>query len=122
MKSYQTFSFLAVIGSFWTAGAEPSSVRSMLDSTDPALGLQLPGYPPASVQYEFDQLVRATDWNQVEKDIAAALTNSQEWWPADYGNYGGLFIRLSWHTCGSYRTSDGRGGCDGGAQRYVHGR
>jgi catalase-peroxidase len=91
-------------------------------TNDRALGLQLPGYPPASVQYEFDKLVRKVDWNQVENDIEAVLTDSQDWWPADYGNYGGLFIRLSWHNCGSYRISDGRGGCDGGAQRYVHAR
>jgi catalase-peroxidase len=115
MKSYQTISFLGVIGCLWAADADPSSVRSL--QSGPTLGVQLPGYPPASVQYEFDQLVRLIDWNQVENDIGAVLTNSQEWWPADYGNYGGLFIRLSWHTCGSYRTSDGRGGCDGGAQR-----
>jgi Peroxidase len=84
------------------------------------LGLQLPGYPPVAVQYEYDRLVRKVDWDQVEQDIENLLTDSQDWWPADYGNYGPLFIRLSWHSCGSYRSSDGRGGCDGGAQRYVY--
>lgn len=83
----------------------------------PRLGLQLSGYPPANVQLEYDALVRQVDWTQVEKDIEDLLTVSQEWWPADFGNYGALFIRLSWHSCGSYRTSDGRGGCDGGGQR-----
>jgi Peroxidase len=87
---------------------------------DHPLGLQLPGYPPVSVQYEYDRLVRKMDWDQVEQDIENLLTDSQDWWPADYGNYGPLFIRLSWHSCGSYRSSDGRGGCDGGAQRYVY--
>jgi Peroxidase len=86
----------------------------------PPIGLQLLGYPPVSVQYEYDRLVRKVDWDQVEQDIENLLTDSQDWWPADYGNYGPLFIRLSWHSCGSYRSSDGRGGCDGGAQRYVY--
>jgi catalase-peroxidase len=121
---------LGVIGCLWSAGAVPASLRSMslysptyYNHMQPLeVGLQLPGYPPASVQYEYDKLVREINWKKVERDVEDLLTDSQEWWPADYGNYGGLFIRLSWHNCGSYRTSDGRGGCDGGAQRYVRGR
>ena len=54
----------------------------------------------------------------VEADIEALLTDSQEFWPADFGNYGGLILRLSWHCNGSYRASDGRGGCDGGRIRF----
>lgn len=124
---------LGVIGCFWTASVVPFSMwsNSIYSSRNkhhhphhqrniqPVLGLQLPGYPPASVQFEYDDLVREINWKHVERDIEDLLTDSKEWWPADYGNYGGLFIRLSWHSCGSYRTSDGRGGCDGGAQRYV---
>jgi catalase (peroxidase I) len=81
-------------------------------------GLQLPGYPlPAEqVQYETDLL--KINWTEVAKDLAALLKDSKDWWPADYGSYGPLMMRLSWHACGSYRTSDGRGGCDGGAQRF----
>ncbi|OBV10186.1 catalase/peroxidase HPI [Erythrobacter dokdonensis] len=58
------------------------------------------------------------DLKAVKADIDAALTDSQDWWPADYGNYAGLFIRLAWHSAGTYRSGDGRGGSDGGQIRF----
>jgi catalase (peroxidase I) len=81
-------------------------------------GLQLPGYPPLIVQQEYWDALQKVDWKEVEKDMTEVLYDSKDWWPADYGIYGGLFVRLSWHSCGSYRMSDGRGGCDGGGQRF----
>ena len=53
------------------------------------------------------------------KDLHAVMTNSQAWWPADYGHYGPLFIRMAWHSAGTYRIADGRGGAGAGAQRFA---
>ena len=64
---------------------------------------------------EFDQL----DYHELKKDLRALMTNSQEWWPADFGHYGGLFIRMAWHSAGTYRVGDGRGGGGRGQQRFA---
>ncbi len=66
-------------------------------------------------KHEFEKL----NYKQLKKDIETVLTNSQEWWPADYGNYGPLFIRMAWHSAGTYRTGDGRGGTRMGIQRFA---
>lgn len=66
-------------------------------------------------QAEFEKL----DYDALKQDLRDLMTNSQEWWPADYGHYGGLFIRMSWHAAGTYRTMDGRGGGSTGNQRFA---
>jgi len=59
------------------------------------------------------------DYAALKRDLAALMTDSQPWWPADWGHYGGLFIRMAWHSAGTYRTADGRGGASTGNQRFA---
>nr|WP_307817645.1 catalase/peroxidase HPI [Nocardia acididurans] len=74
---------------------------------------------PLGENFDYAKEFAKLDVEAVKADVAAVLTDSKDWWPADYGNYGGLFIRLSWHAAGTYRTFDGRGGGGQGAQRFA---
>ncbi len=74
---------------------------------------------PLGEGFSYEEAFAALDYNALKADIEAVLTDSQDWWPADYGNYGPLFIRMSWHSAGTYRTGDGRGGTRMGIQRFA---
>ena len=73
---------------------------------------------PYGAGFNYAQEFKSLDLEAVKKDINDVLTTSQDWWPADYGNYGPFFIRMAWHSAGTYRTFDGRGGAGGGQQRF----
>ncbi len=73
---------------------------------------------PYGKDFDYAQAFNQLDIEAVKKDIRATLTTSQDWWPADYGNYGPFFIRMAWHGAGTYRTYDGRGGAGGAQQRF----
>lgn len=74
---------------------------------------------PMSQEFDYREEFSKLDYDALKKDIEIALTDSKEWWPADFGNYGGLFIRMAWHSAGTYRTGDGRGGSRAGQQRFA---
>ena len=74
---------------------------------------------PLDEAFEYRHAFQGLDVEALKADLRALMTSSQDWWPADYGHYGGLFIRMSWHAAGTYRTSDGRGGGGTGAQRFA---
>ena len=74
---------------------------------------------PMGGAFNYAEAFKTLDLQAVIKDLHALMTDSQEWWPADFGHYGGLFIRLAWHSAGTYRVTDGRGGAGAGQQRFA---
>ena len=74
---------------------------------------------PMDADFNYREAVRQLDFDAVKTDLHTLMTDSQEWWPADWGHYGGLMIRLAWHSAGSYRIQDGRGGGGAGNIRFA---
>ena len=74
---------------------------------------------PMGAAFDYAAEFKKLDFKALKQDLYALMTDSQDWWPADYGHYGGLFIRMAWHAAGTYRTGDGRGGAGAGQQRFA---
>lgn len=74
---------------------------------------------PMAPGFDYAKAFASLDLAEVKKDLAAVMTDSQDWWPADFGHYGGLFVRMAWHSAGTYRVGDGRGGAGRGQQRFA---
>jgi catalase-peroxidase len=74
---------------------------------------------PMGPEFDYAKEFKTIDYEGLKRDLAFVMTDSQEWWPADFGHYGPLFIRMAWHSAGTYRTYDGRGGGGRGQQRFA---
>ena len=107
----------------------PTTVRSLLGRTNrdwwpealPIDILHQGGVSPDPMGEDFDyaEAFKQLDYQALKRDLTALMTDSQPWWPADYGHYGPFFIRMAWHAAGTYRTADGRGGANSGQQRFA---
>ncbi|NTS63933.1 catalase/peroxidase HPI [Sphingomonas sp. HHU CXW] len=108
---------------------QPAAMRSLLGRTArdwwpdtlPLEILQSDGQPanPMGAEFNYREAFKTLDYAAVKADLTALMNDSQPWWPADYGHYGPFFIRMAWHSAGTYRTGDGRGGSSSGAQRFA---
>ncbi|MDO9033557.1 MAG: catalase/peroxidase HPI [Hydrogenophaga sp.] len=78
-----------------------------------------PASNPMDPDFDYAEAFKQLDFPALKQDLVALMTDSQDWWPADWGHYGGLFIRMAWHSAGTYRTADGRGGAGTGNQRFA---
>ena len=74
---------------------------------------------PLGDDFDYAAAFRSIDYDGLKRDLHALMTDSKPWWPADYGHYGPFFIRMAWHSAGTYRTGDGRGGAGAGQQRFA---
>ncbi len=83
------------------------------------LNQNAPQISPLGDTFDYAAAFKSLDYKALKKDLADLMTSSQDWWPADYGNYVGLFVRMAWHSAGTYRTYDGRGGAGSGSQRFA---
>ena len=84
---------------FWPDSLKLNILRQHTDVTN-----------PLGPDFDYATAFKALDYNGIKQDLAALMTDSQDWWPADFGHYGGLFVRMAWHSAGTYRVFDGRGG------------
>src|SRR5437016_9173114 len=103
---------------------KPTRPKSNSDWWPDQLNLQVlqqhsPRANPMGTDFDYAEEFKALDVDALKRDIVEVMTTSQEWWPADYGHYGPLFIRMSWHAAGTYRIADGRGGAGDGSQRFA---
>jgi catalase-peroxidase len=128
-----TPSVLALVAAVTVSGAWSGAALAQSTAASPAmtnedwwperldlrpLRQQSPGSNPQGADFDYAAAFAALDLKAVKKDLTALMTTSQAWWPADYGHYGPFFIRMAWHSAGTYRTLDGRGGADGGQMRF----
>jgi len=100
------------------------SVRSNKDWWPNQLNLKIlhqntPLSDPMQGEFNYTEAFKSLDLDALKKDLADLMTDSQDWWPADYGHYGPMFVRMAWHAAGTYRTGDGRGGAGSGSQRFA---
>jgi catalase-peroxidase len=111
--------FTGLHGSRTTAGAQSNRDWWPTQLNLGILHQHAPASSPMDAGFDYTKAFKGLDYAALKQDLAALMTDSQEWWPADWGHYGGLFIRMAWHSAGTYRLADGRGGGGTGNQRFA---